>query len=268
MSVHDLEPLFQFFDVVWILANHRLRKPASGAVGLAASNIAARYVRSALEGLLSAVSNKDGVETINSLRKAKVYGLVGAVPYVTTEAPVRAISSALLSTLNEDVPVQSAQETIALWPGTSGLNGERINMKLAGHRLSVRVIDVAPFSSQRDIVTLSLGVRPEKGPEAFREFLAILLWSHGWRLRDKGDDVMLFESEGESLAIGVARSRPEVARLGAVRYPLDVIVTNCSIDEALKTALSEIGRPVIHFSQWDEWSRGHFGDSFETEEFY
>ncbi|MPT48367.1 MAG: hypothetical protein E2598_08100 [Sphingobium sp.] len=253
----------EHLDGLWLIAAHRLRQTGRHTNAMSASNVACRFVRAALNGLIWSVRNGDpGMILAEKLGHPKI-GVVGAARYNAQIDIEEMIRRALYSMLCEDTPLHSAQRIVLLWPYAILDAENHHTVQLGRHRLGVELYSSPNASGVPDVIGFAMNVQPsKKRPADFADLCISIASGYNWRLRDDDSRSLIFENEGEAIRLWPISERERLAKMVCEKSEFgptgDLIITNQTLTKQTRRSAMQNGWGIVHYSEMERWMRSNY----------
>jgi hypothetical protein len=251
------------FDTLWLITAHRLRQTGTFTNAMSASNVASRFVRAALSGLIWSVRNNDPAKILSRKSRHSGIGLVGAARYIAKLAPEEMIGRVLYSMLCEEAPLHSAQRIALLWPYTLPAQETLRTIQIGRHQIDVELFPSPRASGAPDVIGFAMNVRLSKRtPSDFTDFCVSIASGYNWRLRDDDGQSLIFEHEGEAIRLWPITEREKLGSLVRKKSEFgshgDLIVTNQTLTDSMRQSAKRHGWGLAHFSEMERWMRSNY----------
>jgi len=264
-SPQSIAQIHDHLDGLWLVAAHRLRQTGSYTNAMSASNVACRFVRAALNGLIWSVRNGDP-GMILSEKKARhpKIGVVGAARYNAQLGTEEMIRRALYSMLCEDAPLHSARRIALFWPYSIPDEKNHRTVQLGRHRIDVELYSSPNVSGVPDVIGFAMDAQPsEKRPADFADLCISIASGYNWRLRDDDSCSLIFENEGEVIRLWPISERERLEAMVCEKSEFgphgDLIITNRTLTEKMRRSAKRNGWGIVHYSEMERWMRSNYG---------
>jgi hypothetical protein len=264
LKINQIRLMFDQFDCVWILANHRQRQTGSYLNSLSASNTASRFVKAASLALIHCLGNERSLDLLEQAGVEHGYGLIGAARYDPTITIQDMLRRVLYSMLCEDAYLHSASRIAVLWPYRSDYGMNRYQIRVGREDYEVDLVErrsgvrtghvVAGFA-----LNVRLAVRSETD---FRDFLTSLLAGYGWVPRHDDGRSILLENEGSALRVWPVTSIDAALRLLNRKSEYgsdgDLIISNQTISRRMRSFAEMNDWQIFHYSELSRFMRSEY----------
>lgn len=177
------------FNVCWLIANHRQRRPSRNLRNLNAATVISRTVRAGIGALLSCQESMLGNEFLSFLERMYGFGLVGVASHLRGDDINLSIVRAIHSMLCMELTLHTAKRIVALCPFE--IKGT-LSVELGRHSYNVQLIKQGSIKNVRSIVVLAVGLELSTNSERnFADFCLSLLAGYGWIIGSEVSETVL-----------------------------------------------------------------------------